>query len=243
MAYEIGVQSFTYRSFSLEELPDLLASTPVTAIELCDVHLTPAASEREIAAAVESFADSGIDICGYGVVDVDTDTDLDTLFGFVDRLDADYASINVTPTANQLFENLIDAAEGWEIDLAIHNHGPESNYSTVEDVLGVLDRYDAPRLGACVDTGHFLRAGQTIDEVIPAIGDRVHALHLTDFDDEGEEVVPGTGRTDLEALARLLDERDFQRPYVIEYESDPEDPTPAVIEAAEGLARLDGGGE
>lgn len=240
MGYPIGVQSFTYRSFSLDELPSTLSSTPVTAIELCDVHLTPAASEHEITTTVKSFADVGIDVCGYGVVDVDADTALDPLFTFADRLGAEYLSVNVSPAADDQIRDLLAAAEKWETPLALHNHGPESYYSTVEEVLDVLDRYESPWLGACVDTGHYLRAGQDIDEVIPALGDRVHAIHLTDFDDDGDEVVPGTGRTDLGSLVALLEEHTtFDQPLVIEYESDPDDPTPAVVETAEALTQLD----
>jgi sugar phosphate isomerase/epimerase len=106
----------------------------------------------------------------------------------------------------------------------------------VADVSQVLEEYPSPRLGACVDTGHYLRSGQAPDEVIPVLGDRVNALHLKDFDNRGVGTVPGDGRVDLGRLLELLEEfTAFDRPFVVEYEADPEDPTPAVLEAAEAL--------
>jgi len=240
MPYEAGVQSFTYREFDLDALPGELRDTPVTAIELCDVHLVPDAPEEAVTATVESFADAGIDVCGYGVVDLGPDTPLDPLFAFADRLGVEYLSVDFPPSEDALALELIDHAETWGVDLAIHNHGPEATYATVEDVLAVLEEYDDDRLGACVDTGHFLRADQSVEDVIPALGDRVLALHLKDFDDEGTEVVPGAGRVDLDELAALLDAHsEFDRPLVVEYEADPENPTPAVVEAAEAVTELD----
>jgi sugar phosphate isomerase/epimerase len=240
MPYEAGVQSFTYREFDLDALPGELRDTPVTAIELCDVHLAPDADEDEVTATVESFADAGIDVCGYGVVDLGPDAELDSLFAFADRLGVAYLSVDFPPSEDALALELVDRAESWGVDLAIHNHGPEATYATVSDVLDVLDRYSTDRLGACVDTGHFLRAGEAVADVIPALGDRVLALHLKDFDDDGVEVVPGAGRVDLDELAALLDTHtEFDRPLVVEYEADPENPTPAVVEAAEAVVELD----
>lgn len=239
MPYEIGVQSFTYREFTLPELCTAVAETPVTAVELCDVHVDPTMNETELAAAVERLAAVGLDVCGYGVVDLDPDTSLPPLLEFVSRIGAGYVSVDVPPDADDRIRELIDAAAAWGLDVAIHNHGPESRYVTVDDVLTVLRRHPDPRLGACVDVGHYLRADQSPATVIPRLGDRVLALHLKDFDADGREAVPGSGQIDLAELGALLETHtSFHRPLVIEYEADPEEPTPAVAQAARAIEAL-----
>ncbi|WP_207589333.1 hypothetical protein [Halomontanus rarus] len=39
MTHDIGVQSYTYREFSIDEICDALADTPVSAIELYGGHV------------------------------------------------------------------------------------------------------------------------------------------------------------------------------------------------------------
>jgi sugar phosphate isomerase/epimerase len=229
--YEIGVQSFTYREFDIPAICSELSDTGVSAIELCDVHVGPDAGADEVESVRDRLADSGIEVCGYGVVSFE-DADEERVratFELVDRLGGDYCSLEFPPADEAIRDRLLPVAAEFDLDLAIHNHGPGETYSRVEEVASVLDAADDPRLGACVDTGHFLRSGEEPAEVIPRLGDRVLALHLKDFDDEENETVPGTGRIDLSELLELLEtETSFDQPLVIEYEANAEDPTPAV---------------
>lgn len=229
--YEIGVQSFTYREFDVPEICSELSGTGVSAIELCDVHVEPDADTEEVESVRDRLADSGIEVCGYGVVSFEDAEEerIRTTFELVDRLGGDYCSLEFSPADEVLRDRLLSVADEFDLDLAIHNHGPSATYSKVEEVASVLDAVDDPRLGACVDTGHFFRSGEEPAEVISRLGDRVLALHLKDFDDGESEVVAGTGRLDLSELLDLLEtETSFDQPLVIEYEADAENPTPAV---------------
>jgi len=50
------------------------------------------------------------------------------------------------------------------------------------------------------------------------------------------EAIPGDGRLDIPALLdSLSSETSLSQPLVIEYEANPADPTPAVVEAAEAV--------
>jgi len=229
--YEIGVQSFTYREFNVPEICSALAETEVTAIELCDVHVTPRADEETIDGLRKRLDDAGLDICGYGVVPFEGDHEesIRQTFELVDRLGADYCSVEFPPDDQTIRGLLVSQADEYDLDLAIHNHGPGATYSTVEEVANVVEAADDPRLGACVDTGHYFRSGEEPADVIPRLGDSVLALHLKDFVDAEREAVPGTGQLDVPELLSLLDaESSFDQPLVIEYEADAEDPTPAV---------------
>lgn len=236
--YDIGVQSFTYREFDVPEICDELSNTDISAIELCDVHIQPDAAAEAVEHVRDSLAGAGLEVCGYGVVSFEDDDEgqIRTTFELVDRLGGDYCSLEFPPDDLEIRETLLSIASEFDLDLAIHNHGPDATYSTVDEVASVLDETDDPRLGACVDTGHFLRSGEEPNDVIPRLGDRVLALHLKDFVDEETEAVPGTGRLDLPELLDLLDaETSFEQPLVIEYEADAKDPTPAVEQTVEAV--------
>jgi len=238
--YAVGVQSFTYREFDVQEMCRSLSTTGVSAVELCHEHVTPGADTADIEQVREQLASAGLDICGYGVVDfVEDDEDhIRETLSLVDRLGGDYCSLEFPPEDEAIRTTLLSSAAEFDLDLAIHNHGPDATYATVEDVTSVLDVTPDTRLGACVDTGHYFRAGQNPQEVIPRLRDRVLALHLKDFLDETTETVPGSGQLNIRELVSLLeDETTLSQPLVIEYEADPADPTPAVIEAVEAVER------
>lgn len=237
---EVGVQSFTYRAFDVDGFCEQLSETPITAVELCDVHVTPESDERDVEATLDRLAETDLDVCGYGVVTVDSPDGVDELLSFASRLGANYLSVEFSPDDDETIETLCAAADDYDLDLAIHNHGPDATYATVEDVTAVLDAHSHERLGACVDTGHYLRSGESPDEVIPALGDRVRALHLKDFLDEDTEAVPGQGQLDVgELLTLLTDHTELAQPLVVEYEADPENPTPAVVEAVEEIRQAE----
>jgi len=92
--------------------------------------------------------------------------------------------------------------------------------------------YPVDVIGACVDTGHYLRSGRTPVEALRILGERVHGIHLKDFVDATTEVEPGTGRlsfpTFLDALKRYTH---FHSALVFEYEAAPQDPTPPLASA------------
>jgi sugar phosphate isomerase/epimerase len=233
--YGIGVQSFTYREFDLDGMLDALDGTGVDAIELCGVHLDPEADDDHVDAVRERVGDADLSICGFGVEAPDGPENARDRVALADHLGASYLSVMFEPGDTAVIDALCDAAAATGIDLGVHNHGPGHTYATVDDELAVLDgRPDA--LGACVDTGHFLRSDEPPGDVIPPLGERVHAVHAKDFLDADTEAVLGDGSVDVPELVRLLDEHtDLDAPLVIEYEEDAEDPTHAVETAAERL--------
>lgn len=237
MSYRVGVQSYTYRNFDYEEIAEILSDTNIEAIEPCGVHIEPTESETAIDEFHETFETAGIDICGYGVTGIDRSTDVETLIDFATQLGVEYLSVDFDPEEVSPVMDLLEALDEMALTLAIHNHGPGHRYDSVRDVTAVLERIQNHRLGACVDTGHFLRSGEQPEDVIPVLGDRIHALHLKDFLDESTEVIPGDGQLDIGKLLELLDAASFDQPLVIEYEEDPEAPTPAVLETVDRVHR------
>jgi sugar phosphate isomerase/epimerase len=235
MDHRLGVQSFTYRTFDLDGICRELDGSAVESIELCGVHVDPGADDETVASVRSRLADVGVDVCGFGVHDFDAPDEVRDVFAFADELGAEYVSVNFPAERDDVADELAVAAEEFDLLVGIHNHGPGAEYDTVEDVLDVVEgRHE--RLGACVDTGHFLRSGQSPADVIPPLGDRVHAVHLKDFVGGETEVVPGDGDLDIaETLSLLAEHTSFDQPLVVEYEEDADDPTPALRTVADRL--------
>jgi len=240
MPVELGVQSFTYRSFDIETLPAELGSTPVSAVEVYPGHLGPDDDADHVERVRDSFESAGIQFCGAGVFTFEEAADVRAPLEFASDIGASYVSVHFQPDDHETIQELIDVAADLDLFVATHNHGPGAIYSTVEEVLGVLEAYpDATHLGACVDTGHFFRSGQSPTETIPALGERIHAVHVKDFLDTEIEVVPGDGNLDIAELLDLLEAHaSLSAPLVIEYEEDKSNPTPAITTTVERLSNV-----
>ena len=93
----------------------------------------------------------------------------------------------------------------FRINLGIHNHGPgDALYDTVEKVSRAL-RGRHPRIGACVDTGHYIRSDEDPVEAVRRFGMRVYGVHLKDVavGQNGEKHFTEIGKGKLDTLALL----------------------------------------
>jgi len=241
--YNVGVQSVVFQDYSLADLLDELGETGIRHLELWDHHLSADDDEETISDAAAAIADAGIDVCGYGVVDLADVGQARPHVAFADRLGADYVTVNYPPDRDHVTEELIDLAEEYEIDVGIHNYSSVHHddlsqvFSSIADVRDVLDRYDHPRLGVCMDTGHFLVEDLAPDDVIAEVGDRINSVHLKDTSEAEVEDLPGAGQLDLPSIVGLLDDHaDVDAPLVIEYEL-PEGRVIEALEAAEANVR------
>jgi inosose dehydratase len=235
---DVGVQSVVFQDFSLSGLLDELDDTAVTHLELWDRHLSPAHDESDVAAGLAALEESDLTVCGYGVVDLDGPGEAREHVRFVDTLGAGYVTVNYPPAADAVTDELVALAGEFDLDVGIHNYSSVHHddlstvFSSMADVRGVLDRYDHPRLGLCVDTGHFLVEAVDPEAVVREFGDRINSVHLKDTSDAETEDVPGAGRLDLPTVVDLLDEHAaVDAPLVIEYELPQDRATDALADA------------
>ncbi len=249
--YDVGVETVVFKEFSLEALLDELGETGVDRVELWDGHLSADDDEETVAAAEDALAAAGVDVSGHGVVDLDDTGQARPHFAFADRMGAAYLNVNYPPERDDVTAELIDLAEEFGMDVGIHNYSSVHHddlsqvFSSIADVRAVLDRHDHPRLGVCLDTGHFLVESVAPDDAIRELGDRIVSVHLKDTSEAEAEDLPGAGRLDLPHLIGLLDEyADVDAPLVIEYELPAERATAALREAEENVrAAIDAVGE
>lgn len=225
--YRIGVQSVVFDDWSLEVIANELEAVDIEWIEIWDRHCSPDEYDPDVVR--RTLGEHGVSIAGYGVVDLDDTGIAREYAAFADRLGVAYLTVNYQPTREDITRELLELAEEFDIDIAIHNYSSIHHddlsmvSSSMADVENVLTEYEHPRLGVCVDTGHFLIEAVDPAEVIATFGKRITAVHLKDTSETEIEGIPGAGQLDLSALFDLLDKHaDLEVPLVIEYEL-PED--------------------
>jgi inosose dehydratase len=84
-------------------------------------------------------------------------------------------------------------------------------------------------IGACIDTGHFIRTKEDPIKAIHELGDRVFALHIKDEEKQEKQshnVIIGSGHLDVVGMFKALKKIKFPADGSIslEYEANPDNP-------------------
>jgi len=219
----VGAQSYSFRKFDTRGAVECLKKLGADTMEFCAVHFPPDAGDPGFPAIKEMLAAEKVLVPCFGVESFSGDAAANRKkFEFGKALGLRVLTADPAPEA---FDNLEELVEEFQIKIAIHNHGPGARYDKVSDTVeGVNGRH--PYIGACVDTGHYLRSNEQPHEVIEQLGDRVISVHLKDWIIGGEEKILGEGDMDLVAVAKALLNINFTGPIVMEYEESPENPVP-----------------
>ncbi len=107
--------------------------------------------------------------------------------------------------------------EEFGINLALHNHPKPSTYWDPQVVLKAVQGC-GKRVGACADTGHWLRSGINPIDAVKKLEGRIVSFHLKDLNDKNRDVPFGTGRAGIKAILAEMKRQKFQGVFSIEYE-------------------------
>ena len=231
--FRMGSQSYSFRYFkdpavAIAKLKEL----GLTEMEFCSVHFKPDASDPGFAAIKELIASSGIKVPVYGVEGFGKDEAANRKkFEFAKALGLEVISADIEKEGNAM-KNVDALCKEFNIKAGIHNHGPGARYDKVTDTINAV-KGTGVAVGACVDTGHVIRSGEKPHEVIAALGERVHSLHLKDWKHGGAEQIVGEGDMDLVAVAKALKAINFKGPIMLEYEDHESDPVPHMKKGLE----------
>ena len=123
------------------------------------------------------------------------------------------------PASMDLIEKLADE---YEIALAIHNHPkPSSVYWDPAKVVEVT-KGRSKRMGACCDTGHWVRSGLAPVECLKKLEGRIIGMHLKDITEFGVVNAPdvpwGTGKGQIAAILAEVRRQKAKPVFAIEYE-------------------------
>ena len=225
--FKMCIQSYSLRGFDAKTALQHSQKLGLKYWESFGRHISPDAAPEKIEAAKSMLNEAGITLLAFGVEGFnDNEGAARKMFEFAKAMGV--MSISADPKKDKATFDLLDklVAE-YDIPIAIHNHGPKASYDRVTDVLTwVKDRH--PKIGACVDTGHYLRSDENPVEVIEKLGKRVFGVHLKDVKNlpggEKKFTILGEGDLNVVGCLKALKKLDYKNSLSLEYEENPENP-------------------
>jgi sugar phosphate isomerase/epimerase len=232
--FTVGAQSYCFRNFNREQALKRTQELGLHYIEFFQKHAPLNSDEKQIKAILKMCKEYGVTPVAFGVQEFTKNHDNNKkVFDFAKALGIKYLSANPTPDS---FDSLDKLCEQYKIAIAIHPHGPIGGgklhrwYSAEVIMKAVKDHHEL--IGSCLDTGHLIRAAQLGKKLDPAdqvrvMGKRNFGMHLKDHDNKKHrDVVYGKGVLDVPAVLKALKEVKFKGWISIEYEANPENPSP-----------------
>jgi hypothetical protein len=230
-AFSLGLASYTFRAFSLEQTIIMTKRLGLEKICLKDIHLPLTASEQEIKKATEKVRASGLNLYACGVVYLGRPEEVDRAFAYARTAGLSLIVSSPHPELLPLIEKKVKQTG---ISLAIHNHGPgDKYYPTPAEAYEKIKTLDQ-RIGLCLDIGHAARAGVDPSEAARKFSDRLLDVHLKDVSSaspEGQTVEAGRGVIDISKFLLTLIRMNYKGTIAFEYEKDEQDPLPGLAES------------
>ena len=225
--FKMGIQSYTLRDFKVAEALEISKKLGLHFWESFPGHIPVGTVPKYIAEQNELLGASGVKLVAYGVVGFDgNESKAREVFEFAKKIGIE--SISADPNKDEATFKLLDKlVEEYGVNIAIHNHGPGAKYDKIDDVVHAVKDHN-PRIGACVDTGHFLRSKENPVEALERLKDRVFGVHLKDVKDAKIFKILGEGDLDLVGCLKILQRIKYKYCLALEYEENPKNPVPDI---------------
>lgn len=243
--FAVGTQAYTFNRFTVFEAIEKTAASGGKVIELYpgqtlkpgdDTPFDQNVSDAVIEEVLQKLDEHGLKVVNFGVVGLPDADEARKVFEFAEKLGVPAITSNPnTPEEMDFIEPLV---QEFDIMMAIHNHPrPEDEDSEYRiwdpnHIAGLVAGRDH-RLGACADTGHWVRSGISPVDALQTLEGRVISLHLKDVDvlsPDAEDVVFGTGVGDVAGILEELRRQSFAGHISIEYESNWYENVPEVAQ-------------
>jgi sugar phosphate isomerase/epimerase len=229
----MGLQSYSLRGIRRDGKPDLAKALAITRElglsywESAFTHLSPSVNPGELAPYQRELAAAGVKVVGYGVTRLTTDQAKNrALFQFAKLMGLEYLTIDPEPACLDGVDKLI---EEFDVAAGIHNHGPGSRYQKIDQIADTIKNHH-PKLGCCIDTGHFLRSREDPVRAVEVFGTRIYGVHLKDVKDATHFTLLGKGDLRTVDLLQALAKLKYRYLLALEYEEHPEDPVAEIRE-------------
>lgn len=229
--FELGIASYTFREFSLEETIAMTARLGIPNLCLKSMHMPLDSSAKEIKSMCAKITDAGIELYGGGVIYMQSAEEVNNAFAYAESAGMD---LIVGVPEHALLELCNEKVKETGIKLAIHNHGPgDKKYPTPESAFKLIKDMD-PGMGLCVDIGHTARIGEDPIEDTRKFIERVHDIHIKDVDTadrSGGSCEMGHGVINIPGFLKMLLEENYSKIVSFEYEKDGLDPLAGLAES------------
>jgi sugar phosphate isomerase/epimerase len=228
--FKMGIQSYSLRGFTTDGKPDLGKALKVTnELGLTNWEAFPAhlPMNGDVSAMKKQLADAGVTVLGYGVSHFGKDVDASRkLFEFAKSMRFTYLSADPDPASFDSLDKLVDE---YGIAIGIHNHGPGHRYDKIDKIAAAIKDHH-PKIGCCIDTGHFLRSNEDPVRAAEVFGNRIYGVHLKDVKAAKTFTILGKGDLRTADLLKTLASLGYGYALALEYEENPADPVAEIRE-------------
>jgi sugar phosphate isomerase/epimerase len=245
---EIGVQSYSFRAFSVEQMIEAMKSIGLASVELWDGHLDPAkANEADYKATRDKFAAAGIKINAYCVNFAPEASDelIDKSFRGAGLLGT---KVMTTSTEKAIIPRLDRYATKYDVTIGLHNHwfgeswfkgDRAKNFESPAD-WAEARKGRSEHIAINLDIGHFSAAGYDPVAFFREHHKRIVSVHVKDTvrDPDNTFTQFGEGKTPIAAFLKVAQELKYPHALNVEYELDEKTPTEGVRRSYEYVKKL-----
>ncbi len=236
----VGTQAYTFRLFTLFEAIEKAQALGLRTMEAFPgqafskdhegVKFNPDLPVALIAQLKNKLDEAQVRILGFGVVGFGEDeASARKVFDFAKVLGVTTITSEPDPATLEMIDRL---ANEYRINVAIHNHPAPSRYWNPDTVLKAIEGR-SKRIGACADTGHWVRSGLNPLECLKKLEGRILWSHFKDLKEkkkDSHDVPWGTGVGNARALLAELHRQGFSGGVMVEYEHNWENSMPEVAQ-------------
>jgi len=226
--WKLGMQAYSFNRFTFYEAIDKTKTLGLKYIEAypgqslskekSDIKFDDNMSSDIRKEVLAKLRESGVKLVNYGVVGLPNDeAECRKVFDFAKDMGIETI---VSEPPEDAFDLVDKLCKEYQINVAIHNHPKPSHYWDPNTVLKVCQGR-SPRIGACADTGHWMRSGINPVDALKKLKGRIVSLHFKDLNEFGggaHDVIWGTGAGDARAMLTELAGQNFKGVFSIEYE-------------------------
>ncbi len=237
----IAMQCWTFHHFSFFETLEKTAALGIKYLEAYpgqaldksnpEVRFGHFLGDEQLDNIKRKLKEHGITLVSYGVVGFNNDeTAVKQVFDFARKMGI---RTIVTEPGFDDYSLIEEMVKRYNIAVAVHNHPEPTKYALPETVLARVQGLDE-RIGACADTGHWMRSGVEPTAALRLLKGRIRNVHLKDlhaFAGKAAYDVPfGQGQAGVRSILAELTLQDFRGYLVVEHENpaDLDNPAPPI---------------
>ena len=250
--FPVAMQCWTYRKYTFYEAVEKTKALGIKYLQAYpgqplsaedrNVGFGHELTEAQIEAVRKKLAEAGMEVVGYGVVDIGrTEAEMRKAFEFARKLGI---QVIATEPQDADFPVLDKLVKEYDVRIALHNHPEPSKYAKPQTALDRIKGLDE-RIGACADPGHWMRGGIRPLDALRLLTGRITDVHIKDRSDFGtapnvDDTAIGEGKAGLRDILAELTRQDFGGYLTIEYENEKEvaTPEPATRTGLENIKAL-----
>jgi sugar phosphate isomerase/epimerase len=227
LGWRLACQAYSFNRFTLFDAIDKNASLGLKYIEAypgqrlsadisAGIDDNLSADNRKI--VKKKLSDSGVTLVNFGVCNLSKDEGASRkVFEFAKDMGIETLTAEPGEDAMEMLDRLCGE---YQINIAIHNHPQPSHYWNPDTVLAAV-KGRSKRIGACADTGHWVRSGLKPLDCLKKLEGRIISFHFKDLNElspAAHDVPWGTGVCDVKGMLEEIHRQGIKAVFSIEYE-------------------------